>query len=210
MRFEWTQDCERRFQHLKHLLTSDPILRIAYPNACKEGFGGVPSQNGFVICYESRKLKEHERHYATHDLELETIVHALRKWRHYLMGKRFELRTDHNGQKYLFDQPTLNARQSRWLEFLSEYEFYIKHIKGKENKVADALMRRVHELNATTISMYQSDLKDRILEATKSDLQYKELVAKLQEGNLQQKMEDYNLENDEILIYKGIIYVPNS
>jgi hypothetical protein len=197
---------------LKQLLTSAPILRIADPNedfivctdACKEGLGGVLSQNGFVICYESRKLKEHERHYATHDLELAAIVHALRKWRHYLMEKKFELRTDHNDLKYLFDQPTLNARQSRWLEFLSEYDFDIKHIKGKENKVVDALNRRVHEMHATTISMYQSDLKHRILEAAKLDLQYKELVAKLQQGNLHHKIEEYKLDNDEILMYRGI------
>jgi hypothetical protein len=160
VKFQWTLDCEKSFEHLKKLLTSALILRIANPNedfivctdACKEGLGGVLNQNGFVICYESRKLKEHERHYATHDLELAAIVHALRKWRHYLIGKRFELRTDHNGLKYLFDQPTLNARQTRWLEFLSEYDFDIKHIKGKENKVVDALSRRVHEMHATTIS----------------------------------------------------------
>jgi hypothetical protein len=54
-------------------------------------------------------------------------------------GKIFELRTDHSGLKYLFGQPTLNARKRRWLEFLSEYDFDIKHIKGKENKVVDAL-----------------------------------------------------------------------
>jgi hypothetical protein len=137
-------------------------------------------------------------------------VHALSKWIHYLMGKRFEIRTDHNGLKYLFDQPTLNVRQSRWLEFLSEYDFYIKHIKGKEKKVVDALSRRVHEFHPTTISMCQSDLKDRIIEASKSDLQYKELVAKLQQGNLQQKIEDYKLDIDEILMYRGIIDVPNS
>ena len=52
------------------------------------------------------------------------------------MGKRFELRIDHCGLKYLFDQPTLNARQARWLEFLCEFDFEIKHIKGKENRVA--------------------------------------------------------------------------
>jgi hypothetical protein len=107
------------------------------------------------VCYESRKLKEHERHYATHDLELEAIVHTLNMWRNYLMGKRFELRTYRHGLKYLFGQPTLNSRQRRWLEFLSEYEFDIKHIKGKENKVADELSRRVHELHSTTIIMYQ-------------------------------------------------------
>jgi hypothetical protein len=65
--------------------------------------------------FESIKLKDHERLYATHDLELATIVHALKKWRHYLMGKKFDLRTDHNGLKYLFDQPTLNVRQIIWL-----------------------------------------------------------------------------------------------
>jgi hypothetical protein len=218
VKFQWTLDCEKSFQHLKQLLTSDPILRIADPNeefivctdACKEGLGGVLSQNGFVICYESRKLKEHERHYVTHDLELAAIVHALRKWRHYLMGKRFELRTDHNGLKYLFDQPTLNARQNRWLEFLREYDFDIKHIKGKENKVVDALNRRVHELHATTINMYQSDLKHIVLEDANLDLKYKELVEKLQQGNLQQKIEEYKLDNDEISMYRGRIYVPNS
>jgi hypothetical protein len=76
--------------------------------------------------------------------------------------------------------------------------------------VVDALSRRVHELNATAISMYQSDLKDRIIEASKSDLQYKELVAKLQQGILQQKIDEYKLDNDEILMYRGRIYVPNS
>jgi hypothetical protein len=144
----------------------------------------VLSQNGFVICYESRKLKEHERYYATHDLQLASIAHALRKWRHYLMGKRFEIRTYHNGMKYLFDQPTLNARKTRWLEFLNEYDFDIKHIKGKENKVDDEISRRVHELHATTIRMYQSELKYKIVEAAKSDLQYKELGGKLQQGIL--------------------------
>jgi hypothetical protein len=71
---------------LKQLLTSAPILRIVYPNedfivctnACNEGLGGVLNQNGYVACYESRKLEEHERNYATHDLELATIVHALK------------------------------------------------------------------------------------------------------------------------------------
>jgi hypothetical protein len=213
VKFQRTLDCEKNFQHLKQLLTSAPILRIADPNedfivctnACKEGLCGVLSQNGFVICYESSKLKEHERHYATHDLKFTSIIHALRKWRHYLMGKRFELRTNHNGLKYLFDQTTLNVRQTRWLEFLSEYDFDINHIKGKENNVVDALNRRVHELHATTINMYQSDLKDKIIEAAKSYLQYKELVAKLQQGILQQKIEEYKLDNDEILMYRGKI-----
>jgi hypothetical protein len=131
-------------------------------------------------------------------------------WRHYLMGKRFDLRTNHNGLKYLFGQPILNARESRWLELLNEYDFDINHINGKENKVVDALSRRVHELHATTIRMYQTYLKDKILEATKSDFHYMEMVTKLQQGILQQEVKDYNLGEDEVLMYKGRIYVPNS
>jgi hypothetical protein len=65
-------------------------------DACKEGLVGVLSQNGHVVCYESRKLKEHERKYVTHDLELAIIVCALKMWRHLLMGRIFELRTYHN------------------------------------------------------------------------------------------------------------------
>jgi hypothetical protein len=110
-KFQWTEDCERSFQQLKQLLTNAPILRIEDLNedfvvctdACKEGLGGVLGQNGFIICYESRMLKEHEKNYATHNLELAAIVHTLNKWRHYLMGRRFKLRIDHNGLKYLFD-----------------------------------------------------------------------------------------------------------
>jgi hypothetical protein len=70
------------------------------------------------------------------------------------MGKTFELRTYHSGLRYLFDHPTLNSRKTRWLEFLSDYDFYIKHIKGKQNKVVDALSRRVHLMHATSVSMH--------------------------------------------------------
>jgi hypothetical protein len=216
-KFQWNEECESNFQRLKQLLTIAPILKIVDINkdyivctdACKEGLGGVLSQEGFVVCYESRKLKKHEKNYATHDLELAVIIHALRKWRHYLMGKRFELRTNHNSLKYLFDQPTLNARKIRWLDFLCEYDFDINHIKGKENKVADALSRKVHELHATTISMYRNEMKDRILKAVDIDLQYKGLVEKLQQCEEPQPKESYTLGADGLLLYKNRVYVPN-
>jgi hypothetical protein len=130
---------------LKELLTSAPVLNIVHRNesfvvctdACMEGLGGVLMQNGHVIGYQYRKLKEHERNYARHDLEIAAIVHAMRMWKHYLMGKIFELRTSHIGLKCLFEHPTLNDRKRRRLEFLSEYDLDIKHIKGKEKKVVN-------------------------------------------------------------------------
>ena len=71
------------------------------------------------------------------------------------MGRRFKLKIDHCGLKYLFDQPMLNSRQARWLEFLCEFDFEIKHIKGKENKVADALSRKVQEMHVESLSICQ-------------------------------------------------------
>ena len=112
-----------------------------------------------MIFYESRKLKEHEKKYDTHDLELPAIVHALKMWRHYLMGRRFELRIDHCGLKYLFDQPTLNAREARWMEFLCEFDFEIKHIKGKGNKVADVLSKKMQEMHVASLSICQLDFR---------------------------------------------------
>ena len=131
-------------------MTSAPVLAI--PDSAKEfvvctdasldGLGAVLMQDGRVIAYESRKLKNHEINYPTHDLELAAVMHALTKRRHFLLGQRFELHTDHQSLQYLFTQPDLNARQRRWMEFLCEYEFKIKYLQGKENVVADALSRR--------------------------------------------------------------------
>ena len=111
-------------------------------------------QDNHLICYESRNLKDHEKNYATHDSELASIVHGLNMWRHYLMGRKFELRTNHYGMNYLFDRTTLNARRDRWLEFLCEFDFEIKQIKGKENKLDNALRRKVHEMHVDSLSIF--------------------------------------------------------
>jgi hypothetical protein len=90
VKFIWTSECEEIFQEIKYLLTNAPVLKIAKPNkeflvcidSCKEGLGGVLMQDRHVICYESKKLNEHEVNYVTHDMELDAIVHALNMWRH--------------------------------------------------------------------------------------------------------------------------------
>ena len=88
------------------------------------------------------------------------------------MGRKFELRTYHYGLKYLFDQPTLNALQTIWLEFLCEFDFEIKHIKGKENKVVDALSRKVHEIHVESLSTFQPDLRQQIINHITDDEVY--------------------------------------
>jgi hypothetical protein len=82
--------------------------------------------------------------YPTHDLELAIVVHALKIWRHYLMGKRCELYTDHKSLKYIFTQPDLNLRQRRWLEVIKDYDFGINYHPEKANVVDGALSQRSH------------------------------------------------------------------
>lgn len=72
------------------------------------------------MCYEPQKLNEHEKNYPTHDLELAVIIHALEKWRHYLLGKQFVLMSYHSGLRYLFHKPNLNGREAQWLATINE------------------------------------------------------------------------------------------
>ena len=125
------------------------------------------------------------------------------------MGRRFELRTDHCGLKYLFDQPTLNSRHVRWMEFLCEFDFEIKHIKGKENKVDDALSRKVQEMHVASLSICQSDLRQKFVSHAAGDELYEQVKDKLQQQSLEKGYEGYKLEEDELLTYKNKIYIPN-
>jgi hypothetical protein len=68
-----------------------------------------------------------------HNLELLAIIYALKVWRHYLVGRKFELKTDNYGLQHIFTQSELNAQQQHWSEFLSEYDFEITYTKGIMN-----------------------------------------------------------------------------
>ncbi|GJZ48330.1 putative reverse transcriptase domain-containing protein, partial [Tanacetum coccineum] len=80
-----------------------------------------------------------EKNYTTHDLELGSVVFALKIWRHYLYGTRCTVFTDHKSLQHILDQKELNMRQRRWLELLSDYDCDIRYHPGKANVVADAL-----------------------------------------------------------------------
>ena len=99
-------------------------------------------QRDKVIAYASRQLRNHEKNYPTHDLELAAVVFALKIWRHYLYGGKCKIFTDHQSLKYLFSQKDLNMRQRRWLELLKDYDCEILYHPGKANVVADALSRK--------------------------------------------------------------------
>jgi hypothetical protein len=99
-------------------------------------------QDGHMVAYASWQLRKHEVNYPTHDLELAAVVHDLKIWRHYLMGKRCELCTDHKSLKYIVTQSNLSLRQRRWLELIKDYDLGINYHPGKANVVADTLSHR--------------------------------------------------------------------
>jgi hypothetical protein len=114
--FEWRIECQASFEELRKCLTSALVLVLPdltkkfdiYCNASRQGLGCVLIQEGQVVCYASHQLRKHEENYPTHDLELATVVHALKIWRHYLIGHRCEIYSDYKSLKYIFTQNDLN------------------------------------------------------------------------------------------------------
>src|SRR6266498_4500630 len=151
-KFNWTLDCEAAFQQLKTLLTTAPILTQpdatkpfdVYCDASGTGLGCVLMQEGRVVAYASHQWRKHEEHYAIHDLELAAMVHALKIWRHYLLGNVCHIFKDHKSLKYIFTQSKLNMRQRRWLELIKDYNLEVHYHPGKANVVVDALSCKSH------------------------------------------------------------------
>ncbi|GJY88935.1 putative reverse transcriptase domain-containing protein [Tanacetum coccineum] len=176
IKFDWGEKEENAFQLIKQKLCSAPILAlpegsedfVVYYDASHKGLGVVLMQREKVIAYASRQLKVHEKNYTTHDLELGSVVFALKIWRHYLYGTKCTVFTDHKSLQHILDQKELNMRQRRWLELLSDYDCDIRYHLGKANVVADALSRkeRIEPLRVRALVMTIGlGLPKRILEA---------------------------------------------
>ncbi|GJY27470.1 putative reverse transcriptase domain-containing protein [Tanacetum coccineum] len=166
----------RQFLGLAGYYRSAPILAlpegsedfVVYCDASHKGLGAVLMQREKVIAYASRQLKIHEKNYTTHDLELGSVVFALKIWRHYLYGTKCTVFTDHKSLQHILDQKELNMRQRRWLELLSDYDCDIRYHPGKANVVADALnhKERIEPLQVRALVMTIGlDLPKQILEA---------------------------------------------
>jgi hypothetical protein len=167
--FNWTEECQASFEELKKWLTSAPVLILSditkkfgiYCDASRQGLGCVLMQDGKVISYASHQLRKYEENYPTHDLELAAVVHALKIWRHYLIGHRYEIYSDHKSLKYIFTENDMNLRQHRWLELIKNYDLGINYHPGKANVVADALSRKKY-WNATFAKRIRPELHKEI------------------------------------------------
>ncbi|GJY36212.1 transposon ty3-G gag-pol polyprotein [Tanacetum coccineum] len=148
--FQWDESANQAFEDLKKALTTAPTLGL--PNwslpftlecdASGVGIGAVLTQNGRPLAYFSAPLKGSMLSWSTYEKEMLAVVKAVRKWRHYLLGRPFVVKTDHMSLKYLLEQRLTTPAQAQWLPKLLGYDYKIEYKKGVSNIGADALSRR--------------------------------------------------------------------
>ncbi|CAA2938105.1 reverse transcriptase, partial [Olea europaea subsp. europaea] len=177
-------------------------------DASKNGLGCVLMQNGKVIAYASRQLKEYEKNYPTRDLELAAVVFALKIWSHYLFGERCDIYTDHKSLKYLLTQKELNMRQRRWLELVKDYDCVISYHPSKANVVADALSRKSTSSVVNMIVTQKSELidlqKNGIQQGQQEDDYYSKIKNDIHDG----KALDFHISADGPSAYFGSRHTP--
>ena len=227
VKVEWDDKCQSSFERLKEILVEAPVLiqptsgrdYTMYSDASRIGLGCVLMQDGKVVAYASRQLKAHEQNYPTHDLELATVVFALKIWRHYLYEEKCRIFTDHKSLKYFLTKKDLNLRQCRWLELFKDYDCIIDYHPGKENVLADALSWKM--IYALYLKDYDwrfdsdgallaqlrvvPDLKQMIVNTQKNDTKLQEIVQLVSTGD----KTDYAIDESGGLLYKSRLCVPN-
>jgi hypothetical protein len=154
--FKWSTEADSAFQNLKEALISAPVLSCpnynlpfeVHTDASNYGVGGMLTQivdgKEHPIAYMSRSLSPTERNYSITERETLAVITAIEHWRCYLEnGKRFTVYTDHSALKWFLSLNNPTGRLARWGVRLSVFDFEIKHRRGVDNVIPDALSRAV-------------------------------------------------------------------
>lgn len=144
-------EATQAFEQLKGAMCSLPVLRlpdfrkafVVETHASGSGIGAVLSQEGRPIAFISKWFSSKGRVKSVYERELLAIVFAVTKWRHYLTGRQFTIRTDQKSLRHLLEQRAVSVEQEKWASKLLGLNFIIEYRPGKENRVADALSRRM-------------------------------------------------------------------
>lgn len=208
--FKWGDTADKAFEALKLALTTAPVLAIpnfAAPfvletDASGSSIGVVLSQNKHPIAYFSKKLSLRMQKQSAYAREFYAITESLSKFRHYLLGQKFIIKTDQKSLKELLDQTLQTPEQQQWLPKFIGYDFIIQYSPGKENIPADALSRSF----AMAWSEPSNTWLQTVAAATKND----ESLMKIYQlcSNNAGKSGDYVLHQD-VIIWKGRIMLPN-
>ncbi|GBG91238.1 hypothetical protein CBR_g52122 [Chara braunii] len=223
--WEWTDECEAAFRHLKHALTHYEVLKLPDPDkpfivttdASQYGIGAVLAQQEGPklrpVEYMSKKMSSQTLAKSTYEKELYAVFKALTHWRHYLLGRFCILRTDHQTLRWMRTQPVLSDALKHWIEVIEQYDFDPQYLKGEYNKVADALSRRP-DFSGALITEF--DLTDNVtqslVEAYRKDQFMSEIICRL-EAKDKKTSAEFELVNGLLFLEKAAnkrLCVPNS
>ena len=154
--FKWSDSAEAAFHQLKTAMVQAPVLSlpdfnklfVVEADASGYGLGAVLMQEHHPIAFYSKAISVRALGRSTYEKELMAIVHSVLHWRNYLLGRKFQIRTDHRSLKYLLEQRITTMDQQRWIVKLMGYDYEILYRPGIDNKAADALSRVHGELAA--------------------------------------------------------------
>jgi len=165
--FYWSEEATQAFEKLKVAMCTTPVLAtpdfkktfIVECDASGNGIGAVLMQEGRPVAFESFQLKGRNLLKATYGKEMLAILHEIKKWCPYLVGRHFKVKTNHDNLKYFLEQRLSSEDQQKWVTKMLGYDFEIIYKKGKQNVVADARSRKHEDIEGFlyAISLPQSD-----------------------------------------------------
>ncbi|GBG71602.1 hypothetical protein CBR_g9018 [Chara braunii] len=212
--WEWTDECEAAFRYLKHALTHYEVLKLPDPDkpfivttdANQYGIGAVLAQQDGPklrpVEYMSKKMPSQKLAKSTYEKELYAMYKALTHWRHYLLGRFFILRTDHQTLRWMRTQPVLSDALKHWIEVIEQYDFDPQYLKGEYNKVANALSRRP-DFSGALITKFElnDDVSRSLVEAYREDQFMTEIIRRL-EAKDKQTSAEFEMVNGMLFLEK--------
>ncbi|KAK4390300.1 Transposon Tf2-11 polyprotein [Sesamum angolense] len=155
--FKWTDDATNAFERLKQAMNSAPVLAlpdfsksfVVEADACDKGIGAVLMQEHRPIAYLNKALSPRNQGLSVYEKEFLAILQAVHKWKHYLVGHYFIIKTDHQSLKHILEQKVDNVIQQKWISKLLGLDYEVQYKKEKDNIAVDALSRRDHGECAT-------------------------------------------------------------
>lgn len=189
--FQWHDGATQAFQELRSAMNQPPML--ALPDFSKEfivetdalgnGIGAVLIQGRRPLAFFGKALSPAHQAYSIYEKDMLDVVSAIQKWRAYLVGLHFIVKTDHQSLKYLMEQKIHTPLQQKWIAKLMGYDYESLYKKGVENVVADALSRRPHvDGQLKTMITFTSPLIKEIQQSWQEDKQIQEVIQKLVAG----------------------------